>query len=319
MARRCGRNIVVAAVAAAGGLAAGSAGSDVFVAGQIGEVYVGDSHSGGFVHFGGVCLIQTHALAIDETSVWAGDQSGGILRLDLDNGDLVDLFFVPGDSTDVVVHRGDLLVSTSAGQVHRVDPESGLVETTLTAPIAIQAMALRGDDLFVAGTIGEIYMGSADTGGFERFAGLCLAPIQALAYDDSVIYAGDLNGGILSFDLATGDPLDLFFVPGAGGVTAIAVEGADLLVSHPSGLIDRVNPIGGAILDTLVCPIGVLAMETLFAPEDLDQDGLVGVTDLLALLAAWGPCPAEGSCPADLDGTGAVGIADLLALLGAWG
>ncbi len=50
-------------------------------------------------------------------------------------------------------------------------------------------------------------------------------------------------------------------------------------------------------------------------PGDLDGDGLVGVTDLLALLSSWGNCPG---CPADLDGDGTVGMTDLLALLGNW-
>lgn len=55
------------------------------------------------------------------------------------------------------------------------------------------------------------------------------------------------------------------------------------------------------------------------APGDIDGDGVVGVTDLLALLAAWGPCGECGACPADLDGDCAVGVTDLLALLGNWG
>jgi hypothetical protein len=49
---------------------------------------------------------------------------------------------------------------------------------------------------------------------------------------------------------------------------------------------------------------------------DLDGDGVVGISDLLDLLAAWGPC---GECPADINGDGDVGIADLLALLAGWG
>ena len=49
---------------------------------------------------------------------------------------------------------------------------------------------------------------------------------------------------------------------------------------------------------------------------DLNYDNAVGVTDLLILLGAWGPCH---SCPADLTGDGAVGVADLLELLGKWG
>ncbi len=49
---------------------------------------------------------------------------------------------------------------------------------------------------------------------------------------------------------------------------------------------------------------------------DLDGDGDVGVTDLLALLAAW-DMPAAG--PPDLDGSGVVDVADLLILLAQWG
>jgi hypothetical protein len=50
-------------------------------------------------------------------------------------------------------------------------------------------------------------------------------------------------------------------------------------------------------------------------PADLDGDGEVGVPDLLAVLAAWGPCPG---CPEDLDDDGMVGASDLLAVLSAW-
>jgi glucose/arabinose dehydrogenase len=48
---------------------------------------------------------------------------------------------------------------------------------------------------------------------------------------------------------------------------------------------------------------------------DLDCDGIVGINDLLQLLAAWGPC---AGCPEDLTGDGEVGIKDLLLLLAAW-
>ena len=51
-------------------------------------------------------------------------------------------------------------------------------------------------------------------------------------------------------------------------------------------------------------------------PADLDGNGDVGASDLLALLASWGPCKG---CPADFDGNGDVGASDLLALLASWG
>ncbi len=51
-------------------------------------------------------------------------------------------------------------------------------------------------------------------------------------------------------------------------------------------------------------------------PWDLDANGVVGASDLLALLVSWGPCKG---CPADFDGNGVVGASDLLALLVNWG
>lgn len=61
----------------------------------------------------------------------------------------------------------------------------------------------------------------------------------------------------------------------------------------------------------------LLVVET--RPGDATGDGLVGVTDLLVLLGAWGPCPAPPvSCPADFDNDGVVGIVDLLTLLANW-
>ncbi len=68
------------------------------------------------------------------------------------------------------------------------------------------------------------------------------------------------------------------------------------------GLREDTN--GNGIPDTCECP------------WDLDGCGTVGITDFLALLAAWGPNPGH---PADFDGDGNVGITDFLALLANWG
>jgi len=72
----------------------------------------------------------------------------------------------------------------------------------------------------------------------------------------------------------------------------------------------------------IVLAVGValaLSFSTHAAPPcnaDLDDDGTVGVSDLLNLLATWGPCR---DCSADFDGNGSVGVSDLLVLLGDWG
>lgn len=51
--------------------------------------------------------------------------------------------------------------------------------------------------------------------------------------------------------------------------------------------------------------------------SDINSDTNVNVTDLLALLAAWGSCPSP--CPPDINSDGSVNVTDLLALLGDWG
>ena len=52
-------------------------------------------------------------------------------------------------------------------------------------------------------------------------------------------------------------------------------------------------------------------------PADIDGSGQVGATDLLLVIAGWGPC--QGTCAADLNGDGDVGATDLLAVIAAWG
>ena len=49
---------------------------------------------------------------------------------------------------------------------------------------------------------------------------------------------------------------------------------------------------------------------------DVNGDGLVDVSDLLAVMDAWGPC---NGCSADLNGDGIVDVVDLLEVVGNWG
>jgi hypothetical protein len=51
---------------------------------------------------------------------------------------------------------------------------------------------------------------------------------------------------------------------------------------------------------------------------DVDEDGAVGLSDLLAVLSAWG-CAGFACGAVDVDGDGIVGFADVLAVLTAWG
>jgi hypothetical protein len=55
-------------------------------------------------------------------------------------------------------------------------------------------------------------------------------------------------------------------------------------------------------------------------PGDVDKDGHVNVSDLLAVISAWGACQtAPAVCPADLNDDGVVNVTDLLTVISNWG
>ncbi len=85
-----------------------------------------------------------------------------------------------------------------------------------------------------------------------------------------------------------------------------------------------INQIGQIIAtghsNDLDASVGILLSPTPPGiPGDLDNDGQVGASDLLILLASWGSCEDCAACAADLDGNGVVGASDLLILLSNWG
>ncbi|MCP3903540.1 MAG: hypothetical protein GY715_07870 [Planctomycetes bacterium] len=51
-------------------------------------------------------------------------------------------------------------------------------------------------------------------------------------------------------------------------------------------------------------------------PGDLDGSGAIDFGDVLAAIAAWGPCQG---CPEDINQDGEVSFADILVVIGAWG
>ncbi|MHC4416452.1 MAG: FG-GAP-like repeat-containing protein [Planctomycetota bacterium] len=81
--------------------------------------------------------------------------------------------------------------------------------------------------------------------------------------------------------------------------------------------IDDDGDLDLALVDELADVVILEVNSGTSIPGDLDGDGRVGIS---ILLAGWGPCPdPPDACPADLDGDGTVGIADLLILLANWG
>jgi hypothetical protein len=181
--------------------------------------------------------------------------------------------------------------SFGLGIVAGLAAEGGTVSLSADGVTWVTAKGRAADGLFPT-------LGYLDSGPFSVVAGSVesnfLRPVDPSIALDSCV------------GLDYGSLVSLY--DGSGGGTGIDIGALGLArvrfvrITGPSTL--GTSPEIDAVAD--VAPVAVRG--------DLDGDGVVGATDLAALLAAWG----SGTPAADLDGDGFVGATDLAALLAAW-
>ncbi len=128
------------------------------------------------------------------------------------------------------------------------------------------------------------------------------------------------SGGYLQISARLGDgngvssESGLFFVaePGAHSVL-LPFVGFDA-----AGIVDLTD-IGAIEISLYASPGTDFSIERLLAarpdPGDANADGVVNLTDLMAVLGGWGDCPG---CLEDFDDDGVIGIIDFLIVLGHW-
>ena len=141
-----------------------------------------------------------------------------------------------------------------------------------------------------------------DMGAYESLGGGCFAVTsqEVVCHADGTTFTVNIEG----LNACTGGTTQVTFTASGGAL------GQELCFTA------IVND-GGFCCSTEIC-VTIPDCTPAALPSDLDGDGIVGIADFLALLAAWGSCPDCGSCPADFDGNCSVGILDLLILLGNW-
>ena len=181
-------------------------------------------------------------------------------------------------------------------------------------------------------TGGEIYRGAAipSLDGTYFFADYCYNTIWSLRYDGSSTYdyqnrttelapdAGsigaisgfgqDAAGEIYICDL-NGEVFKIIALP-TPGACCIGTSGACANIPE-----ENCNNGGGTWLGPNTdCDNGGCSPGN--CPQDVNGDGVVGVSDLLSLIDDWGPCL---DCDSDINDDGIVDVTDILNVVGAWG
>ncbi len=269
-----------------------------------------------------------------------GKTFGPAIILSAPSGSMHDTFFIDAN------HDGhDDVIGVSESGASRLFLNTGDPDVSFTVAQAIDFAGLTGitadfnadglaDFVLARFNAAALFLNDPDNPG--TFTQSALPGVQAHAYDLEV---GDINlDGTVDIVAAVittvgNETIEVWMGNGDGTFDHITANGAqtllpdignyqrlsaDLLDFDMDGDLDLY--ITGADGQNVGFGFGAVPNQfyenTLRCAADLDADGNIGVSDLLELLANWGPCE---DCPADIDGDGNVGVSDLLALLADWG
>lgn len=186
-------------------------------------------------------------------------------------------------------------------------------------------------DAQAVGADGTVVVGVSHSGNFEAFRWTAkdgMVGLGSVGSGSSFAHAVTADGSIVvgSYVLGANGPRAAYWTAEDGMVDLrgrlvddfdLGLDLAGWTLTHAWGISDDgLTIVGRGINESgdIEGWVAQLPESTCFG--DVDGNGNVGASDLLALLAAWGTDPGG---PPDLDGDGNVGASDLLALLNSWG
>ncbi len=217
-------------------------------------------------------------------------ETGDLYIADVGQDQREEINFQPGDSTGRENYGWRCFEGNSCSSISGCPTTPCACSATgLTAPIHTYT---HGTGICISG--GYVYRGCdiPSLRGHYFFADFVFTHIWSFRYD----------GTVNDFVERTSE-----LSPSSDGfsIGSVASFGED--ANGEVYIVDRGSTTTGEIFK--------IVPETPASSADIDCDGIVGINDLLLLLASWGKCPG---CPEDIDGDGVAGITDLLDLLAQW-
>lgn len=298
-----------ASLAAAGGAAA--QGGRLYISGPTGGIMTSLEGSGEF-RFLGLCSGAVQAMVVNGRELLLADTSGFVYRFDLATEQILGFFEIGTPATALAMHNGALVVGAATGPVRRLDPVTGAVLSTFTAPAGgVHAMTLDGSTLFTGSHNTLVMKGSPMTGGFQMLTA-CGGAVDAAAISHGELVLGTTGTTVYRINAATGAYYGTFQMDRPQ--IAVVPGGQHLIVAHADGLVRRVNQTTGAVLQSWQAPIGVEAMVIDSCVSDINNDGKLTIADFGAFQTSY----VLGDLRMDFNDDGFLSVADFGAFQSAY-
>jgi hypothetical protein len=228
----------------------------------------------------------------------AANPNGRIFKLDYSAGTILNTFNGPagvtiGDDFTGAAFRqstGELYITDGSGSndVFRINPATGAVNGFLDAPTgstSIDGLEFVGDSLYALVLAhGLVSVINPDTGALINTLPGSTGGIVSggLTLVDGALFSrGNSNTSIVARGLATGALLNSFATPNNEAVLGLASDRIDLYAASNSGVIYRLNPANGQVLDSRTYGINFdsLAGIQLPVPGDYNNNSFVDAAD----------------------------------------
>jgi hypothetical protein len=138
----------------------------------------------------------------------------------------------------------------------------------------------------------------------------------------NIAWSASASEGLRAFDIVCSSDGGQSWQPIVTELPASATSYQWRLPPSPSGIANlrlRVIASDNRFQTSATPAANAIVVTAGTQPGDVNGDGIVNVTDLLAVVSSWGVCPPlPATCPADLDHDVVVSVNDLLTVITNW-
>lgn len=288
----------------------------ILFAGTGGVVHALNTDTGA-VSFRGVCSGPVSSMAVHDGTLYLGDHNGTIYAYDVQTNFVTNAFAVDSDANAMTWLGDQLVVASSAGTISYIDPQTHVVEHTVSnLGTDITAIGIDAGGLFVGGASTLAKRAHIGQDNFEFFAA-CGSQIQSMAFGSDTMFLGGIAfGGAQSGTVYLFDKFE-------GGVNYTGTHGVDsdvtsmvtvnglLYISGSDGNIHEMDPQSGIISRVFETGIDIQAMtpETghTSCPADYDASGSLNFLDVSRFINLY----TEQLIPGDTNGDGQFNFFDI--------